>query len=137
MTSGAADRGTDTTTNDGASAASSSAAVRKVRIPHSSSSARPVSALRVTSPVTAKRSGTARAMRRKKALRQPLPTIPKRICGAGGAGWGMAASVRAGSRATRAGRIRAGVSGARLGSRSRLGNTREGREAVPGADAPA
>ncbi len=76
-------------------------------------------------------------MRRKKARRQPLPTIPKRICGAVGAGWGMAASVRAGSRGPPGWRRPPAISGARLGSRSRLGNTREGREAVPGADAPA
>ena len=63
-------------TKSGDSARTSSAAERNVGTPHSAVIASPRSAERVTTPATRKRSGAARAMRRKNSERQPLPMIP-------------------------------------------------------------
>nr|WP_233160312.1 hypothetical protein [Pseudonocardia sp. MH-G8] len=76
MTAGAAAHGTETITKSGRSAATSSSVVRKVGTPHCSSTCAPRSAVRVTTPVAANRSGIVWARRRKNPVRQPLPTIP-------------------------------------------------------------
>ena len=77
MTSGIAAQGTQGMTKSGASACRSSAAERNVGTPHSAVISAPRSAERETTPAGRKRSGAARAMRRKNADRQPLPIRPK------------------------------------------------------------
>ena len=78
ISSGVTGHGTESTRKSGF-AASSSSGVRTVGTPHAAVSAVPFSSLRVTTPVTSNRSGSARAIRRKNSVRQPPPTMPNRI----------------------------------------------------------